>query len=404
MKNEIYNNNAINFIQNQKIDPTQQSKDEQDSDGNLYTDYKNIYLQLKNAYASLENDYKKLEEKAYDYQNQIYSLQVENEEYKKILETKKSNESLETNLENQTIYPKENQLNDMDMNDTNKDEVIDENNKKIINLEKENKELLNKLKQEKKEKEKLISEKKDLENKNNELLFENKNLKNILKNNEKKINEYTHKTSELNEKINELKSMLKDKKEMDNLNDEKEKDLNNNNKENEINDNPENNDNEKEYSFECTNVVSISKGTDEVNIEINLRNNGNKTWANDSKLLLDPISTLKGDDIDLNPQNPYEEKSYSVKIKDLKDFPEGEYKAIFRFYSGGYILGEKITTIIKIIEKNDINKKIIDNFNIIKKFREEFCLEEGGYSDEKLLEILKENDFNYENAFSSLFN
>ena len=404
MKNEIYNNSSINFIQNQKIDPTQQSKDGQDSDGYLCTDYKNIYLQLKNAYTSLENDYKKLEEKAYDYQNQIYSLQAENEEYKKILETKKSNESLETNLENQTIYPKENQLNDMDMNDTNKDEVIDENNKKIINLEKENKELLNKLKQEKKEKEKLISEKKDLENKNNELLFENKNLKNILKNNEKKINEYTHKTSELNEKINELKSMLKDKKEMDNLNDEKEKDLNNNNKENEINDNPENNDNEKEYSFECTNVVSISKGTDEVNIEINLRNNGNKTWANDSKLLLDPISTLKGDDIDLNPQNPYEEKSYSVKIKDLKDFPEGEYKAIFRFYSGGYILGEKITTIIKIIEKNDINKKIIDNFNIIKKFREEFCLEESGYSDEKLLEILKENDFNYENAFSSLFN
>ena len=72
MKNEIHDNSSINFIQNQKIDPTQQSKDEQDSDGNLYTDYKNIYLQLKNAYASLENDYKKLEEKAYDYQNQIY--------------------------------------------------------------------------------------------------------------------------------------------------------------------------------------------------------------------------------------------------------------------------------------------------------------------------------------------
>ena len=57
------------------------------------------------------------------------------------------------------------------------------------------------------------------------------------------------------------------------------------------------------------------------------------------------------------------------------------------------------------IKKKDGKKKEIDEFiDKIKEFRDTFNLSEDEYSDEKILEILKENNFNYENAFSSLFN
>ena len=126
MKNEIFNDSARNL---------------RDSDGYPYTYYKSFYLELQKAYTSLDNDYIQLEEKSYHYQNKIYSSQTENEEPKKILGTKKSKDTLEINLENQTINPKINQLNDMILNDKNKAEVIAEKNKKIINLEEEIKRL-----------------------------------------------------------------------------------------------------------------------------------------------------------------------------------------------------------------------------------------------------------------------
>ena len=125
MKNEIFNDSARNL---------------RDSDGYPYTYYKSFYSELQKAYTSLENDYIQLEEKSYHYQNNIYSLQTENEEYKKFLGIKKSKDSLEINLENQAINPinpKIKQLDNLILNDTNKDEIIDEKNKKINNLEEE---------------------------------------------------------------------------------------------------------------------------------------------------------------------------------------------------------------------------------------------------------------------------
>ena len=472
MKNEIYNDDSARNLP--------------DSDGYPYFYYKSLFLELQKAYTSLENDYIQLEEKYYHYQNKIYSSQIENEEPKKILGTKKSKDTLEINLENQAINPKINQLNDMILNDTNKAEVIAEKNKKINNLEEEikrlketiesnqkimnekdykieslenqinsynqsqskiiselnekNKELLNQLQKEKDEKEKLISEKEKIDSYNktlenqiteikqklqikeklekdyNELLLENENLKNNLKSNPEKIIELENILKE-KEKINNLneKELFVEKK----LNDEKENGLNFNNKEDEIKDvlknndnmfdkiNNLNNDDGKEYSYNCTNSMFLAfyfyKGTDEAYIKIHLKNNGNETWANDSKLLVDSNSKFKADEITLDPQKPNEEKIYNVKLKDLKNYPIGEYKAFFVFYSGGKIHGEKIVAIIKIKEIDDANKEINENIDKIKEFRETFNLEEKEFSDEKLLEVLKENGFNYANAFDSLY-
>ena len=91
-------------------------------------------------------------------------------------------------------------------------------------------------------------------------------------------------------------------------------------------------------------------------------------------------------------------------MKYLKDYPAGDYKTIFQFWSGGRIYGEKIIAIIR-IKQRDIKKNVNDEYiDKINEFRETFNLSQDEYSYEKILDIFKDNDFNYENAFSSLFN
>ena len=189
---------------------------------------------------------------------------------------------------------------------------------------------------------------------------------------------------------------------------------NNNEINNENNDNNENNEDiqeepkEEDYSYDCTNsmylTVYIYEGTDEAEFEIFLRNNGTKIWGADSKLIIDPSSFLKTDIISLAPQKPNEERGYKTVIKNLGRYADGEYKVIYLFYTEGKIRGEKITAIVKIKEKDNKKSEVEENMEKINEFRDTFNLSEEEYSNEKIFEILKDNDFNFESAFSSLFN
>ena len=161
------------------------------------------------------------------------------------------------------------------------------------------------------------------------------------------------------------------------------------------------------YSYECTNSMYLSvyiyEGTEKAEFEIFLKNTGETKWAEDTKLLVDKNSSdVTTEDIPLSPQNPKEQKNYKIIVDDLSRYNQGEYKIIFSFYSGGKIHGEKITALIKIKEnqKNEIDE-YIDKIN---EFRETFNLSEDEYSNEKIIEVLKEHNMNFENAFSSLFN
>jgi hypothetical protein len=167
--------------------------------------------------------------------------------------------------------------------------------------------------------------------------------------------------------------------------------------------------NNEDYSYDCTNSMYLSvyiyEGTEEAQFEIFLKNNGNKTWAPDSKLINDPDSSFVTDVILLAQQKPNEERSYKITVKNLGKYPDNDYKIIFHFYSGGKIHGEKITALVQIKEKDKDKKSEVEEYNDkIKEFRETFNLAEDEYPDDKILEILKENEFNFENAFSSLFN
>ena len=141
------------------------------------------------------------------------------------------------------------------------------------------------------------------------------------------------------------------------------------------------------------------KGSDEAQIKIALINNGNIDWPLETKLIFGNNSPIKGNDIKLYPQKPGEKNEYTIIFNNLKSFSQGEYYSILFFYANKKLYGEilKIKIIIKEKEKtkNELDK--------IKKFREEYDLDEKHYTDELLLKVLKENNFNLENAFSSLF-
>ena len=169
-----------------------------------------------------------------------------------------------------------------------------------------------------------------------------------------------------------------------------------------------NKNNNQLYSFDCTNSMYLSiyiyEGTEEVRFDLYLKNNGSKPWPSTAKLKIAQSSNFTTDDIALAPQKPEEQRIYNVVIKDLGRYPPGEYKTIFEFYCDGISYGENIVVRIQLKEKNGKKSEIEPYMDKINDFRDTFSLSVKDYPDEKIYEILKENEFNFENAFSSLFN
>ena len=135
-------------------------------------------------------------------------------------------------------------------------------------------------------------------------------------------------------------------------------------------------------------------------LEIALKNNGDKEWHKDTKLKIVKPSDFNIDDKILNRQIPTESKHYLLKIYNLGNYAVGEYKSYLEFYSDGKKYGEKIEIKINIRENHEI-KKYIDKIN---EFKKEYNLNDKDFSNEKVLEALKNNDFDYIKTFSSMFN
>jgi len=186
--------------------------------------------------------------------------------------------------------------------------------------------------------------------------------------------------------------------------------LNNNNNNinniNEIKNDDNNNDNniivaKKEYSYECLNKNKLSsyiyEGTDEAKIEIILKNNGKEDWPKDcAKLIFDRASNIEGEDIVLEPQKSGEQKIYHAIFKKVSKYRVGEYKSFLLFSVNDETFGEELELTVEIKE----NEENIDRIN---EFRQKYDLNNNDYSNEKILEALKKNNFDYDKAFSSLF-
>ena len=165
---------------------------------------------------------------------------------------------------------------------------------------------------------------------------------------------------------------------------------------------------EKIYSFDCQNILLLNEyiyeGTEHCEINIILKNNGNVKWPKKkTKLIFDESSQNKEGDIILEPQKVGEEKGYKVKFENLGNLKVGEYKSYLLFNVNGKNYGEKLTLSINVKEKKELEE--IDKYrDKIKEFRDQFNLDKDDYADEKIFDILKQYNFNFENAFSSLFN
>ena len=164
----------------------------------------------------------------------------------------------------------------------------------------------------------------------------------------------------------------------------------------------------KIYSYDCSNILFLNlyiyEGTQESNIELVLKNNGNEKWPkNKTKLIFDESSIIKSDDIILEPQNIQEEKKYIINFKNLEKLTKGEYKSFLWFNINGKNYGDKITILIN-VKKKDENEEMNKYLNKIKEFRDYFNLSEEEYTDEKIFDVLKEHNFEFEESFSSLFN
>ena len=159
--------------------------------------------------------------------------------------------------------------------------------------------------------------------------------------------------------------------------------------------------NNKIYSYQCTNleklVIDIREKMEKAEIKIKLKNDGNIPWDKDTRLKMAEFSDIKKDDIILKPQNPDTEETYTITFNQLQNYEIKEYKTNFVFCCGGKTYGEKIVIKINILSEIDFCLKKIDEFKRC------YNLIECKLDDEKILECLAENDFSFENTFSSLF-
>lgn len=160
------------------------------------------------------------------------------------------------------------------------------------------------------------------------------------------------------------------------------------------------------YEYECTNLLNLQQhiyvGTELAEIHLVLKNKGDHQWPKkETKLIFDKAYQLRGKNIELNPLNSNEEQNCVIKIEGLGKLPEGEYMTGVWFNVNGVNFGNMIKMKI-IIKKTEVNP-IVENMEKIKQFREEYMLREEDYSDDDLYNILLSNNFNFQNAFASLF-
>ena len=167
-----------------------------------------------------------------------------------------------------------------------------------------------------------------------------------------------------------------------------------------------NEDVKKDYSYECLNIINLSsyiyEGANETKISIILKNNGNKEWPKDTKLSFQQKSEIKGNDLLLDSQTPGQEKQYSFYFNNIGDYSSKEYKLFYLFNVNGENLGEEIIVRINIKKKEQTNNELNEYSDQIKEFRDAYGIG-NDIEDEKILRLLKENNFNYEDTFDKLF-
>ena len=91
-----------------------------------------------------------------------------------------------------------------------------------------------------------------------------------------------------------------------------------------------------------------------------------------------------------------ESKRINLNISSINEITDGTYNIILDFCVNNKIYGEPIKFKVKIIPDENLLKII--------QFRNKYQLNEKEYPNEKILNLLKKHNFNFDETFSDLFN
>ena len=225
--------------------------------------------------------------------------------------------------------------------------------------------------------------------------------------------------------LNELKNKKnKDKNNINNINN-----INNDLKE-DFNDKDSDSDNNMEeedqtYSIECLSSrlnVEILQGTEKANIDLIVRNNSNLKYPKDSFLICDnKNSLLLCEKVELNELNPKEQQKISILFKNLKLISKGKYKCFVKLMINNKKYNSTFELTVDVLEnylKNDyqvpssLNNNQMQNnlidFNTTEQMVNNFKIQFGLYSndlisDERISDVLRKNNFDFNKAFEDLF-
>ena len=156
-----------------------------------------------------------------------------------------------------------------------------------------------------------------------------------------------------------------------------------------------------EYSYKVDSHLIekvILHHTSNTIVSITLINNCKYSYKKDiTKLICDKsISDLICKPCTISPLKTNQSIVCFIIFENLKNYKPGEYYSYLNFMVGDKIYGDKIK--IKIIIVADEEKKKL------LQFRKEFSLSNQDYNDENLLFHLEKNNFNFSEAFNSIFN
>jgi hypothetical protein len=145
---------------------------------------------------------------------------------------------------------------------------------------------------------------------------------------------------------------------------------------------------------ELSNPKEVEEEDETVLFKIFLKNVSNLQWpAKKTKLIVDPNSELKtinNKEIELNPLASNQYQQIEIKL-DLKNIESGEHLCLLNFNANGRNYGNQIILTIKVKEGK------------ITEFRNLFSLSKGDYNKERLIKVLKEKKYHFEDAFEALF-
>ena len=225
--------------------------------------------------------------------------------------------------------------------------------------------------------------------------------------------------------LNELKNKKnKDKNNINNINN-----INNGLKE-DFNDRDSDSDNNMEeedqtYSIECLSSrlnVEILQGTEKANIDLIVRNNSDFKYPKDSFLICDnKNSLLLCEKVELNELNPKEQQKVSILFKNLKLISKGKYKCYVILMINNKKYNSTFELTVDVLEnylKNDyqVSSSLKDNrmqnnlidFNtteqMVNNFKIQFELYNNDLiSDERIANLLRKNNFDFNKTFEALF-